>query len=225
MLNNGYVYLAATGLSLFHSPNGWAMVIEVFGFSPRVEVPCTYIYTFGSTLDNRKRPGMFVKPGAYEAHLAKNPNNEMRIVYPIEDWAWLDETDPELVSEQAEELVLRGRRVPVPSAEDCRRAGVILAEPPRMRVYELCRALAYTAREDVLATASERRMNVPPELSLLLTLGEWAHPNVVHRSGRPSRSPSFRQMARALASGGADHYKPNERPNTHWRNWPDGGTL
>jgi hypothetical protein len=33
MLDNGYVYLAATRLSLFRSPRDWAMVIEVFGFS------------------------------------------------------------------------------------------------------------------------------------------------------------------------------------------------
>ena len=35
MLDNGYVYLAATRLSLFRSAADWAMVIEVFGFSPR----------------------------------------------------------------------------------------------------------------------------------------------------------------------------------------------
>ncbi|MGI8904947.1 MAG: DUF7003 family protein [Candidatus Sumerlaeaceae bacterium] len=34
MLDNGYVYLAATGLSLYRSTMNWAMVIEVFGFSP-----------------------------------------------------------------------------------------------------------------------------------------------------------------------------------------------
>lgn len=33
MLDNGYVYLAATRLSLFRSKADWAMVIEVFGFS------------------------------------------------------------------------------------------------------------------------------------------------------------------------------------------------
>jgi len=31
MLDNGYVYLAATRLSLFRSPDDWAIAIEVFG--------------------------------------------------------------------------------------------------------------------------------------------------------------------------------------------------
>ena len=35
MLDNGYVYLAATQLSLYRSTMDWAVVIEVFGFSPR----------------------------------------------------------------------------------------------------------------------------------------------------------------------------------------------
>ncbi len=33
-LDNGYVYLAGTRLSLHRSPEDWALVIEVFGFSP-----------------------------------------------------------------------------------------------------------------------------------------------------------------------------------------------
>jgi hypothetical protein len=32
MLDNGYVYPAATRLSLYRTPEDWAMVIEVFGY-------------------------------------------------------------------------------------------------------------------------------------------------------------------------------------------------
>ncbi len=32
MLDNGYVYLAATQLALYRSVTNWAMVVEVFGF-------------------------------------------------------------------------------------------------------------------------------------------------------------------------------------------------
>ena len=225
MLDNGYVYPAATRLSLFHSSNDWAMVIEVFGYSPREGLPSTHISTFGSTLHNRKRPDDFVTPSAYQTWQANNPNNDMAFVYPIEDGPWMDEDNPELVSQQAQDLVLRGRRVEVPDAEACRRAGVAIAEPPRVQVFELCRAIAYSAREDVLATPAERRTNVPPELSLLLTLDEWAHPDVVRPSARPGRSSTFQQLAQVLAAGDISRYRPEEEPNTHWRNWPEGGTL
>jgi hypothetical protein len=53
MLDNGYVYLAATRLSLYRTASDWAMVIEVFGYSPRAWLPDTHIYTFASTLCNR----------------------------------------------------------------------------------------------------------------------------------------------------------------------------
>ena len=53
MLDNGYVYLAATRLSLYRSVSDWAMVIEVFGFSPRAGLPDTSILTFASRLHNR----------------------------------------------------------------------------------------------------------------------------------------------------------------------------
>jgi hypothetical protein len=46
MLDNGYIYLAATRLSLFRSSRDWAITIEVFGYSPRAGIPDTSIYTF-----------------------------------------------------------------------------------------------------------------------------------------------------------------------------------
>jgi hypothetical protein len=48
MLDNGYVYLASTRLTLHRSDASWAMVIELFGFSPRSGLPDTHIHTFGS---------------------------------------------------------------------------------------------------------------------------------------------------------------------------------
>ena len=130
------------------------------------------MYTFGSTLANRYRPENFVSPAAFEAYAAKNPHNEMHHVYPIDDGSWMDANTPELVSLEAEELVLRGRKIRIPNAEDCRRVGVPISGPPRVQVFELCRAIAYSIREDVLATPDERRTHVPLELRLLLTLDE-----------------------------------------------------
>ena len=49
----GYVYLAATRLSLHRTEADWGMVIEVFGYSPRAGLPDTHIHTFASSLQNR----------------------------------------------------------------------------------------------------------------------------------------------------------------------------
>src|SRR5215471_1474634 len=78
MLDNGHVYLAATRLSLYRSKIDWAMVIEVFGFSPRAGLPDTAIQTFASRLHDRDPPDNYVNRHAYERYLANNPNNELR---------------------------------------------------------------------------------------------------------------------------------------------------
>src|SRR5688572_7888251 len=85
MLDNGYVYLAATRMSVYRSEADWAIVIEVFGFSPRTGLPDTAIQTFASRLHCRNTPANYVTRQAYEAYLANNPNNEFRVVFPIDD--------------------------------------------------------------------------------------------------------------------------------------------
>jgi hypothetical protein len=222
MLDNGYVYLAATRLSLYRSPEDWAMVIEVFGFSPRSGLPDIHMQTFASTIGNRKSARDYVSPDAHAAYLAKHPHNGCHFVFPIEEGDW---HEGELVATGATTLTLRGRSVPVPDQAAYQRAEVNLEQPPAVQVFELCRALAHEARDAVLATPDERRFNVPDELQLLLSLDEWAHPDVVDSSKRPSGSEAFQQLARVLVSGDVDEYQPTEVPNTHWRNWPDGGTL
>ena len=91
MLDNGYVYLAQTRLSLYRSVTDWAMVIEVFGFSPRSGLPDTHIYTFASRLNNRDRPEQYVTQEAYQGCLANNPNNESRFVFPVDEGPWQDQ--------------------------------------------------------------------------------------------------------------------------------------
>jgi len=58
----------------------------------------------------------------------------------------------------------------------------------------------------------------------LLVLDEWHHPDVVNDQG-PSELESFQQLAEILSTGHVSRYRPTASPNTHWKNWPDGGTL
>lgn len=101
----------------------------------------------------------------------------------------------------------------------------MLEDDGRINVFELCRYLADVRRDQVLATPDELRVNVSPSLKQILQLDEWHHPDVVNDSCRPSGSETFQQLARVLETGDARVYRPTMLPNTHWRNWPDGGTL
>lgn len=225
MLDNGYVYLAATRLSLYRSKTGWAMVIEVFGFSPRAGLPDTSIHTFASRLHDRDPPEKYVNRKAYEMYLANNPNNEFRSIFPVHEGPWQDAENGEFVAEDATELLVRKRAVALPSRAEYARHGIELERAPRVQVFELSRFLADIARQELLATPKERRVSVLPEMEQILQLEEWHHPNVVGGEERPSGSQTLQQLARVLATGDVRLYRPSQPPNTHWRNWPEGGRL
>lgn len=222
MLDNGYVYLAATRLSVFSSSEDWALVIEVFGFSPRSGIPDVHIYTFASKLYNRDPAENFVSVEAYENYLKNNPHNESRFVYPIKDGPWIDNDMPEHVAETGI-VTLRGSSIKLPPAESYGHYDIQLGGE-RPAIFEICRYLAAIRRDDVLATPGERRISILPELNQILQLEEWHHPDVAAEE-LPSQVDSFRRLAEVLLSGNAADYSAHEAPNTHWRNWPDGGTL
>jgi hypothetical protein len=225
MLDNGYVFLAATRLSLYRSPLDWGMVIEVFGFSPRAGLPDTHIYTFASTLVNRDGVDQHRSKEAYENFLASHPHNQSRFVHPIEAGDWQDEDEGESVAEDATTVTVRGRKISVPDTDDYVRSSVEPGDPPCIQIFEFCRALAAMVRDDLLATVEERRASLPPDMTQILQLEEWNHPNVVDEDARPSGSETFQQLAKVLATGSTEHYRPTLAPNTHWSNWPDGGSL
>jgi hypothetical protein len=211
-------------MSLFRSKVDWALVFELFGFSPRAGLPDLCVCTFGSRLRDRDPPEKYVSRDAYENYLSQHPNDDSRFFYPIAGGAWQDPDSDEFVSADCDELVLRDEPVGIPPADEFSRFEIGLAEAPRIRVFELCRLLAAQHRERVLATQDERRVSVPEELIEILLLDDWAHPDLAN-SERPSQQESFVQLAQVLSSGDLSAYRPSAEPNTHWRNWPDGGSL
>jgi hypothetical protein len=130
-----------------------------------------------------------------------------------------------VIGEDAKEFVLRGQKRPIPSVIEYAGRGISLERSPRVQVFEFCRLLADIARDSVLATVEERRASILPEMEQILQLEEWHHPDVVDESERPSGSETFQQLAMVLATGDTESYRPSLSPNTHWRNWPDGGSL
>ena len=224
MLDNGYVYPAASRLTLFRSDLDWAIVIELFGFSPRSGLPDINVSTFASRLRNRDSREKYVNEIAYNAYLKNNPNNESRFYYPIEEGPWQDEENGEFVAVGAQGVLLRGEAIAIPGHETFENFGIRLESSQRTHVFELCRALAAGHRELVLATADERRANVLTDLPQIMELEDWNHPDVA--SGvKASDSETFQQIAKVLATGDRTQYRPSLSVNTHWRNWPGGGQL
>lgn len=224
MLDNGYVYPAASRLSVHWSAENWALVFELFGYSPRAGLPDTTILTFAGQLFERNKRDSYVSDAAYADYLKHNPHNEDRRVWPVEDGDWMAEGDREMLSAEAAAFLLRGQRLRTPEASAYKAHGIRLSEAPDVMVFEFCRWLAAEHRESLLATPQERRVSLTPDLKEVLALDDWHHPDLA--GGKvASESKTFQQLAQVLATGNAKHYRPTEKPNTHWRNWPDGGSL
>ena len=224
MLDNGYLYLAATRLSLYRSEDDWGMVIEVFGYSPRAGLPDTHLHTFASTLRDRDSPKKYKTRQAYENYLRHNPHNESRFIYPIGERDWAEADYSEHIADHATMVEVRGRPVMLPVLEEYGRYGIELEEAPRIRVFDLCRLLAAVEREQVLANPRERRISIPAELQQVMQLEEWNHPDVV-QGELPSQSEAFQRLAHVLMTGDPLGYQPSKSSNTRWRNWPEGGLL
>ena len=168
---------------------------------------------------------MYVSDEAHQLYLANNPHNESRFVHPLAEGGWQDDEDGLRLAMGATDVVLRGRAIRLPAIDECEAREIALLEPPSISIPDMCRYLAEVHRDDVLATGAERRVSVRPDMVQLLQLEEWEHPDVVEESERPSGAATFQQLARVLETGDVSAYRPTAPPNTHWRNWPDGGLL
>ncbi|HSX59893.1 MAG TPA: hypothetical protein VLF18_06820 [Tahibacter sp.] len=77
-------------------------------------------------------------------------------------------------------------------------------------------ALLDRHRDALLATDAERDVFVPPGFACALVLDEWQHPDF---DRLPSRTDTFRALARAIASGDFAAFPASAAPNTQWSNW------
>ena len=41
----------------------------------------------------------------------------------------------------------------------------------------------------------------------------------------PSKYETWRMIAKVIVTGNTKHYKPTLKPNTHWSNYPESGSL
>jgi hypothetical protein len=123
-----------------------------------------------------------------------------------------DDASPTGVREGLTHLTVRGQQVALPAR----------AEPWDLPA--LYRSLVPEHRDLLFATQEELRSRVPAGIPRLLQLEAWHHPDLA-KGERPSQSETFVQLAQVIARRDPSLYRPTREPNTHWSNWPDGGSL
>lgn len=212
ILDNAYVYPAATRMTLFRDAERWAIVIEVLGFNSHMGGTGGIddaLYCFGNCL--RRPPGI-------------SPEDTLRPVSDGDSGPLFDE-DGITLRRGATDLRIRGAQVPVPrSPEHYLERQILLEIPPDVQGFELLRGLLPEHRNLLLATDDEIRARVPADLPQILRLDEWSHPDI-SEGDMPAESPTFQALAKVLVTGDVTLYRPRRKPNTHWSRWPEGGVL
>lgn len=214
MLDNGYVYPADVRLSIFRDSTRWLMIIEALGvYVPKVsgcDVFQNCLHLFGN-------------------HLSRQPGTANEdFLYPIDslpdDPLFADDYDW-YVRPEARALSIRGNRIALDlSAKALAQRGLELLDPPNVDPVAVMRSLLPEQRTLLLASSEELAARNKDELPLFMRLDEWFHPDLA-TGELPSACETFQMLAEAISTGNAQAYKPTRDPNTHWRNWPDGGML
>lgn len=213
MLDNGYNYLIDGRLHGYQDSSRWAIIIETV-----VVHNCNWghnaihncLHCYGNCL---QRP-----PGT--------ANEDF--LYPTSDGPegqTFEDEYPGYMREKAKTIRIRNTVIPIDVSTSLLVAkGIELSHSPRLCSHELLRTLGTEYRELLLATEAELRLRIPANLPCILCLDEWFHPDLANGE-LPSESLTFRMIADVLVTGDGSHYKPTSKPNTHWSNWPEGGSL
>jgi hypothetical protein len=213
MLDNGYVYPAGTKLTAYRDEKRWALIIETIGFSYRGGghdgiSNCLYIY--GNCIT--------YQPGT------RNEN----FLYPTtdaKDCSTFDEHEFFYLNPTCRSFLLKGKSEPIIHDRNSYQShGIELEDEEKIKAFEFLRLLNALHHDKLVATEKEVRERIPMDIPKVLELHEWFHPDVTNEE-LPSVNETFQQIARVLETGDIQFYRPTEKPNTHWRNWLEGGTL
>lgn len=213
MLDNGYIYPIHSKLSAYRDEKRWVLIIEVIGFNYRGGGHngidnCLHI--FGNCIKSN--------PGTDNANFLSITNNGS-------DFPTFDEAYEESLNPAAKTMALRDKEILINhDREFYLNKGIELAESGKIMVWEFLRGLEPEFNKDFEATEEEIRERIPKDLPKIIELTEWHHPDCAD-SELPSNNETFQQIAKVLATGQKDFYRPTNPVNNHWKHWPDGGTL
>jgi hypothetical protein len=213
MLDNGYVYPVTVRLTAYRDPVNWAVVVDAFGVSPRaggIDACHNCIHAFGNCLDGD--PG--VSNDSFVYSVSEGPGGPC-----------LDDPYDEMIGPGARDILVRGTVISVShDPERYAARGIDLIAPPSIYLFELMRLIAEEEPTPLFATAAELRKRLAVPVPVFLEADEWRHPDLAAQE-LPSGNEAFASLAEALEAGDAARFRPGSPPNTHWSNWPAGGTL
>lgn len=213
MLDNGYYYHGDQKLIIFRDNARWAMSIEILAFNNHeygADGITLIANVFGNCLvgwNDNSNFNNFVSDDGVKTFLYDEIN-------------YIPYLNPEATS-----IKVREKRIPIISdGQYYLSKGIVLENTDKVTPWELMRGLVPEYSNLFWLTRSELSKKIPSDLPIFMTLDNWHHPDLI-KGERPSGTETFKQLADVIAAGDKNLYSTKEMHNTHWTNWPGGGTL
>lgn len=207
VLDNAYVEMAATRMTVFKGREDWVLAFEVLGYSTQEGAFVDDLYAFGSCLEKEgfvnSRTIMFA---AIESPLI-DPSTEAWIA-DWQGWAVVVRGKTYSFSPQREEYTAHGIDVPLNGG------------PGSLRESQLMRFFVHSegTRELYMAEPELRQeLHLPPEMPVFLQTEQWEHPDIAGQE-KPSENVSIRSILAALDSDSPLDFQRG-CPNTEWWRW------
>lgn len=213
MLDNGYYYHGDQKLTIFRDEKRWAILLEVLAFNNHdynIYGITTIANVFGNCLsgwNDNDNFHHFASDNLLETFL----NDETNYV-------------PYLNS-KATSIKIRDKVIPVPvDREYYLQKGIKMRFENRITPWEFMRGLIPEWSHLFWLTRQEISAKIPLDIPEFMTLTNWHHPDLA-LDEKPSQSETFQQLADVIVTGDKTLYNTNEIANTHWSNWPRGGSC
>ena len=213
MLDNGYYYHGDQKLTIFRDNTRWAISIEILAFNNHeyeIEGITTIADVFGNCLLGGNDNTNF-------NHFASDDKVKTFLYDEINYTPYLN---PEATS-----IMIRDKRIPIiTDRQHYLSKRIVLEYSDKITPWEFMRGLIPEYSNLFWLTRTELSRKIPDDLPVFMTLDNWRHPDLLNDE-KPSDIETFKQLADAIVTGDIKLYSTKETNNTHWTNWPDGGTL
>lgn len=219
-LGDVYSYLIDSRINVFRgNANEWAIAAERLGYNPRYGNIVLEISYYGNCLNN------------LEKYNGQTSNYYQ--VFPITHEDFLAASDDtEGVSQETTSIKVRNTEISISlNKADYEKENIELMElEPNQITWDEATRLFVPQNSDVFrATHEELYKSIPKTLNKLLILDEWYHqdyiPLIDPNLNKPSTIETWELITDVILSNDTSCYKPSNKPNSHWRNWLDSGSL
>ena len=216
MLDNGYYYHVDQQLSVLQDNSEWVMILQILAFNNHeldVNGVTTIVYTYGSFIEESEA---LTDKSFYK----KASNHE--IDFLVEETEMFDS----YLNPKAKHISVNDQLVPIEHDRiKYREKGIELEDDEKIRPWEYLRFIAPKYAEKFWINREELREKIPLNMKEIITLKNWNHPDNIETG--PSDMDTFQILARMLYEEDYEKVEilQNEPGNTHWKNWPMGGTL